>query len=149
MLLPAALDTQLQRDEELTHFGYWVLAMLSEAPKRRLRMTELAARSNSSLSRLSHTVARLEAQGWVVREPSPDDRRGNFAVLTADGLAKVRRAAPGHVRTVQELVFDALTDSQVRQLDGISRALLMRLDPQNRLAASAAPAKRPARAARG
>lgn len=58
--LPAALDTQLQRDSALTHFDYSVLAELSEAPERRLRLSELAQLSNASLSRLSHVVTKLE-----------------------------------------------------------------------------------------
>jgi DNA-binding MarR family transcriptional regulator len=128
-LLPAALDAQLQRDAGLTHFGYWVLAMLSEAPDRSLRMSELAARSNSSQSRLSHVVNRLESQGWVRRERSAEDARGNVAILTEAGWDKVVATAPGHVETVQSLVFDGLSDNQLRQLDSISRILLERIDP--------------------
>src|SRR3954447_26519992 len=97
-LLPAALEGQLQRDAELTHFGYWVLAMLSEAPARTLRMSELATRSHGSVSRLSHLVARLEERGWARRARSTEDGRGNVAVLTDDGYAKVAASAPGHVR---------------------------------------------------
>ena len=66
--LPAALDAQLQKDAGITQFDYLVLSGLSEAPNRTLRMSELAARANSSLSRLSHVVSRLEAKGWVRRE---------------------------------------------------------------------------------
>lgn len=132
-LLPAALDAQLQRDTGLTHFGYWVLAMLSEAPGRSLRMTELAARSSASLSRLSHVVAKLEARGWVRREPVPTDRRANVAVLTGDGWDKLVASAPGHVETVRALVFDALDADQVRQLDELCAVLLRRLDPDRRL----------------
>src|SRR6185369_15833500 len=76
MLLPAALESQLQRDAGLTHFGYWVLAMLSEAPGRTLRMSELAALAHGSQSRLSHLVAKLEERGWVRREKVGDDGRG-------------------------------------------------------------------------
>jgi DNA-binding MarR family transcriptional regulator len=132
-LLPAALDAQLQRDEDLTHFAYWVMAMLSETPSRRLQMSELAAMSSSSLSRLSHTVARLERRGWIRRERSSDNPRATVAVLTRSGSAKVVRSAPGHVETVRSLVFDALTDAQVRELDEICAALLERLDPDRRL----------------
>jgi DNA-binding MarR family transcriptional regulator len=123
-LLPAALDAQLQRDAGLTHFAYWVLAMLSEAPGRAQQMTELAAASRSSLSRLSHTVARLEKNGWVRRERSPDDARAKIAVLTEDGYAKVVDTAPGHVEAVRTLVFDVLSSAQVRQLADICAALL-------------------------
>jgi DNA-binding MarR family transcriptional regulator len=123
-LLPAALDAQLQRDAGLTHFAYWVMAMLSETPGRALQMTELAAASRSSLSRLSHTVARLEANGWIRRERSPDDARATVAVLTDDGYGKVVETAPGHVQAVRELVFDVLSPAQVDQLAGICAALL-------------------------
>jgi DNA-binding MarR family transcriptional regulator len=123
-LLPAALDAQLQRDAGLTHFAYWVLAMLSETPGRALQMTELAAASRSSLSRLSHTVARLERAGWVRRERSPDDARATVAVLTEDGWAKVVDTAPGHVEAVRALVFDVLKPTQAEQLADICAELL-------------------------
>jgi DNA-binding MarR family transcriptional regulator len=123
-LLPAALDAQLQRAAGLTHFAYWVLAMLSETPDRALQMSELAAASRSSLSRLSHTVARLEPAGWVRRERSPDDARATVAILTDDGYEKVVATAPGHVEEVRTLVFDVLSPDQVRQLADICAALL-------------------------
>jgi DNA-binding MarR family transcriptional regulator len=123
-LLPAALESQLQRDADLTHFGYWVLAMLSEAPDRSLRMTELADMSHGSPSRLSHLVSRLEEQGYVRRERVGEDRRGYLAVLTEAGHAKVVAAAPGHVEEVRARVFDRLTPTQVEQLDDICRAIL-------------------------
>lgn len=126
--LPAALDTQLQRDAQLTHFGYWVLAMLSEAPGRSLRMTDLAARASSSPSRLSHGVTRLVAQGWVRRERSADDGRGQVAVLTDAGWDKLVAAAPGHVAAVRRLVFDGLQPDQVRTLAELCQALLAQVD---------------------
>ncbi|WP_430332764.1 MarR family winged helix-turn-helix transcriptional regulator [Rhodococcus sp. ACT016] len=125
--LPAALDTQLQRDSDLTHFEYFVLAVLSESPDRRLRLSELAGQANASLSRLSHVVTRLEKRGWVRRE-SVAGTRGAFAVLTDDGMAKVVEAAPGHVDTVQALVFEGLDDDQVAQLSALGKALVVQLD---------------------
>jgi DNA-binding MarR family transcriptional regulator len=129
MQLPGTLDTQLQQDAHLTHFGYWVLAMLSEAPGRALRMSELAALANGSQSRLSHLVGRLEERGWVRRERTPEDGRGYLAVLTDDGYRKVVQTAPGHVEKVRSVVFDALTPEQVAQLDEICAVILSRLDP--------------------
>ena len=126
--LPAALDAQLQRDAQLTHFGYWVLAMLSEAPGRSLRMSELAARANSSLSRLSHGVTRLVTRGWVRRERSADDGRGQVAVLTDAGWAKLLASAPGHIEAVRSLVFDGLRPDQVCALADLGRALLAQVD---------------------
>ena len=114
--LPAALDAQLQRDAKLSYIEYMVLAMLSEQPGRQLRMSELAAAINSSLSRLSHVAKRLEAQGFIRREPDRSDGRYTNAVLTDAGLAAVVASAPGHVAAVRSLVFDALTTDQRRGL---------------------------------
>src|SRR5262245_21204699 len=108
MLLPAALESQLQRDSGLTHFGYWVMAMLSESPDRSRRMSELAALAHGSQSRLSHTVAKLEERGWVRRERAGADGRGFTAVLTDAGYDTIVGAAPGHVEEVRRLVFDVL-----------------------------------------
>jgi DNA-binding MarR family transcriptional regulator len=122
--IPAALEAQLQRDAGLTHMGYIVLSTLSERDDRRLAMSRLAKRASASLSRLSHVVARLEAQGWVRRERDPEDGRVQIAVLTEEGYAKVRDSAPGHAEAVQQLVFDRLTPAQVRQLAKLADALL-------------------------
>jgi DNA-binding MarR family transcriptional regulator len=122
--VPAALEGQLQRDAGLTHMGYIVLSTLSERPDRRLAMSRLANRVSASLSRLSHVVARLEAQGWVRRERDPADGRVQIAVLTDDGFDKVTQSAPGHAEAVQQLVFDRLTVTQMRQLAKVADALL-------------------------
>ena len=122
--LPAALEGQLQREAGLTHMGFLVLAMLSEREDRRLAMSRLAKKASASLSRLSHVVARLESQGYVHRERDPEDGRVQIAVLTDAGYAKIVAAAPGHVETVQNLVFDRLTTAQVRQLTKLCDALL-------------------------
>src|SRR5690349_17900893 len=127
-LLPAALDAQLRRDAQLTHFDYYVLAMLSEAPDHTLRMTALADRTAATLARLSHVVQRLEQRGLLERFPCPDDRRATNARLTEAGWQKVRDSAPGHTATVRDTVIDALTDEQVTQLAAISDAILHRLD---------------------
>lgn len=119
-LLDVVLGQELERDAGLSHGEYQILVMLSEAEGRRLRMSELAERTQSSRSRLSHTVGRLEAAGWVVREQCPTDRRGTEAVLTAAGFRKLERAAPGHVEAVRRHLFDLLTPAQVGQLEVIS-----------------------------
>ena len=130
-LLPSALDAQLQRDAGLTHAAYIVLAMLSEAPDRTRRMSDLARTANQSQSRLSHTVARLEERGWVRRERATDDRRGNLAVLTDAGWDVVVRVAPGHVAAVREGLFAALTPDQTEALGDVLTAVLERLDPDH------------------
>jgi DNA-binding MarR family transcriptional regulator len=130
-LLPGVLDSQLRRDADLTHFEYWVLAMLSEAESRTLRMTALADRTNATLSRLSHVVSRLEERGLVERFPCPEDRRATNATLTRAGLDKVVATAPGHLETVRAYVVDALTPEQLDQLTVITEALLRRIDPDS------------------
>jgi DNA-binding MarR family transcriptional regulator len=122
--LPAALDAQLQKDAGVTQFDYLVLSGLSEAPNRTLRMSELAATANSSLSRLSHVVSRLEAKGWVRREACPGDGRFINAVLTDEGWEKVKETAPGHVAAVRELLVSTLSDEELVQLGAISAKVL-------------------------
>ena len=134
-LLPGVLDTQLRTESGLTHFEYFVLAMLSEAPERTLRMTWLAQRTNSTLSRLSHVVQRLEGRGLVERFPCPEDRRATNARLTGRGWETVVVAAPGHVTTVRRHVLDPLTREQVAQLRDIADAMLTQLDPEGHMAA--------------
>jgi DNA-binding MarR family transcriptional regulator len=136
-LLPGVLDAQLTVDENLTHFDYYVLAMLSEAPDRTLRMTALAGRTNATLPRLSRVVSRLEGEGYLERTPCREDGRATNATLTPTGWGKVVDAAPGHVATVRAFVIDALTPAQVRQLAVISSRLLRKLDPKGRMFASA------------
>lgn len=128
MRLPAALDTQLQRDHGVGHFAYWVLAMLSEADDRTLAMSELARHANSSPSRLSHAVSRLEDSGWVHRHPHPDNGRVTLATLTDVGLAVVRQAAPGHAAEVQRLVIADLDPEQLRVLSEVCERVVTRLD---------------------
>ncbi|HVW44408.1 MAG TPA: MarR family transcriptional regulator [Amycolatopsis sp.] len=118
------MDQQLQRDADMPHGYYEILVRRSEADGRQLRMSELADRTSSSRSRLSHAVARLEERGWIVREDCPTDRRGQVARLTDAGFAVLADAAPGHVGEVRRLLFDRLTAEQVQQLDTICRAML-------------------------
>jgi DNA-binding MarR family transcriptional regulator len=134
-LLPAALDHQLQRDADLSHYDYLVLAKLSEAPDRTLRMSGLAASTNATLPRLSHVAARLEARGFLTRTRDEGDRRATLATLTEEGWRKVVATAPSHVGEVRRLVVDRLTPEQVEQLDAIALAVLGALDPENRLQA--------------
>ena len=122
--VPAALEAQLQRDAGLTHMGYLVLLTLSERDDRRLAMSKLAKRASASLSRLSHVVARLETQGWVRRERDAEDGRVQIAVLTDAGWEKIVESAPGHAEAVQQLVFDRLTPTQVKQLARACDSLL-------------------------
>lgn len=126
--LPSELEAQLQRDAGMSHFEYWVIALLSEAPDRTLRLSHLAAQANASLSRVSHVVARLERRGWLVRHRSPDDARATLAVLTDAGWQQVAAAAPGHVEAVRRFVFDAITPKDVHELARICDAIVQKID---------------------
>ncbi|MGH8889657.1 MAG: MarR family winged helix-turn-helix transcriptional regulator [Acidothermaceae bacterium] len=142
-LLTERLDQELQRESGMPHAYYEVLVRLSEVEGRALRMSELADRSLSSRSRLSHAVARLEEAGWVRREACPTDRRGQLAVLTDAGFAALEAAAPVHVEGVRSHLFDQLTPDQVRQLGEICTAVAdhLRADrPDSSADAGAAPA---------
>ena len=126
--LPAALDAQLRRDAGISHFEYQVLALLSEAPDRTLRMSTLATLAEGSLPRLSQVVARLEQRGWLRRTPDRADGRYTLAILTDQGRVKLTEAAPGHVQEVRRLVLDPLTKTQTRQLREISRRIMRAID---------------------
>jgi DNA-binding MarR family transcriptional regulator len=118
-LLSSQLDRELQRDSQIPSTYYEILVQLSEAPNRSLRMSDLADASESSRSRLSHAVARLEKNGWVRRETCRTDRRGAFAILTDEGFTALANAAPAHVAGVRKHLFDRLTREQVGQLAAI------------------------------
>ncbi|WP_261164526.1 MarR family winged helix-turn-helix transcriptional regulator [Microbacterium sp. Marseille-Q6965] len=127
--LPAALDAQLQRDSDLTHFEHGLLFALGTAPDRTLRMSTLAGYANCTLSRLSRAVTRLEKRGLVRREVDPDDGRVSLAILTDDGHDLLQQSTPAHHALVERLVFEPLSEAQVRQLGAISRAINAAIDP--------------------
>ena len=129
--LPTAIDAQLQRDAQISHFEYQVLAGLSMAPGRTLRMSVLAAFAEGSLARLSQVAARLEKRGWLRRTPDPADGRSTLAILTDAGMDKVVATAPGHVTEVRRLVFDTLTKAQQRHLRDSSRRIMRAIDPDD------------------
>lgn len=128
-LLEDHLDRQLQRDAGMPHIYYGLLVQLSQAPRRRLRMTELAKSAKITRSRLSHAIARLEKNGWVRRENCPSDKRGQFARLTDEGMEVLRQNAPGHVTAVRQALFDRLSPDQVKQLGAIMRVMAEGLEP--------------------
>ncbi len=129
MRLGPVLDAQLRRDAGLTLFEYSVLAGLSEQPGRTMRMSELAAVAEGSLSRLSQVVARLERKGFVRRAVDPTDGRYTLATLTEPGWDVVVATAPGHVAEVRRLVLDPLSRAQVKQLGAIGRRIGLAIDP--------------------
>jgi DNA-binding MarR family transcriptional regulator len=129
MLLFDELDRQMQQDSGMPHAYYEILVRLSEPEGRGMRMSDLAVRTRSSRSRLSHAVARLEERGWVERRDCPTDRRGQVAHLTDKGLAVLAGAAPSHVATVRANVIDRLTPDQIAQLAAIGNAIVAGLEP--------------------
>ncbi|WP_405616748.1 MarR family transcriptional regulator [Streptomyces sp. NBC_01511] len=128
-LLEDHLDRQSQRDAGMPHIYYALLVQLARAPRRRLRMTQLAENAKITRSRLSHAVARLEKHGWVRREDCPSDKRGQNAFLTDEGDEVLRRSAPGHVAAVRQALFDRLSPEQVTQLGEIMRLMAAGLQP--------------------
>ncbi len=103
-----ALDLDLQ-DHDLSMSDYEILAQLSDAPDRRLRMSELAEIALLSRSRLSHRMKVMEKAGWVKREACPIDKRGYFAVMTPKGWKAIVAAAPDHVESVRTRFIDHLS----------------------------------------
>lgn len=125
--LPGALDEQLRRDVQMSHFEFAVLAHLETAEGQTMRMSDLAFLSNGSLSRLSHVARRLEDGGLIERFSCPTDGRSTLARLTDQGRRTLAKAAPGHVRLVRELIFDQLDERQVAELGAIAARLVERL----------------------
>ena len=127
-LLMDRLDAELQSGAGIPHSYYEILVRLSEAPGWAMRMSDLAERCDSSRSRLSHAVGRLEERGWIRRESVESDRRGAVAALTSAGLEALEAAAPIHVEGVRRHLFDLLTPAQCQALGEISRVLYEHLD---------------------
>ena len=121
--LMAKLDDELVDAHGISLPDYEVLAFLSEAPNRSLRMTELAQRLRLSPSGLTRRLDGLVRAGYVRRESCPSDRRGTLAVLTDEGFAVLERAAPCHVASVRKHFIDRLSREQVEQLASALRTV--------------------------
>lgn len=121
--LPAALDTQLERESGVTHFEYRVLEALSLAPGGQLQLVELANKTNASLSRLSNVLRTLEGLNLIRRDKNRG-RAGRCAALTADGHAAVQKIAPVYLNAVRGLVFDGLDEGRAIQLHQLLQLLL-------------------------
>jgi DNA-binding MarR family transcriptional regulator len=118
LALPRVMDADLVREQNLPFNEYITLVHLSEAPDRRMRMSELSAANELSLSGMTRIVGRLESEGLVERVRCEDDARGWYAVLTDAGFARLERAYPSHLASVRRNVVD--------HLDGIDVARLAR-----------------------
>lgn len=127
--LPAALDAQLQRDSGLTHFEHGVMFALGSSPGGALRLSVLATYANSTLSRLSRAMTRLEKKGWVRRETDPADGRFTLGILTAAGREKLDESTPAHHALIRQLVFGSLTAPQARRLAMLSGKIAAAIGP--------------------
>lgn len=110
LVLPRVLDADLVRAHRLALHEYLVLMHVSEAPRHRLRMSDLAARCELSLSGITRIVGRLEADGLIKRVTSEQDARGTNAVLTYRGLKALLEAWPTHLASVRRHIVDHLGD---------------------------------------
>ncbi len=128
-MLFEVLEHQMQQESEMPHAYYEILVQLSEAPQRTARMGELADRTRSSRSRLSHAIDRLAERGWVERGECETDRRGQLATLTDAGLAALELAAPPHVTAVRRHLIDRLTPEQIASLEEIGNVIVAGLEP--------------------
>jgi DNA-binding MarR family transcriptional regulator len=121
-LVDRELDQRLKNDAGLTHVQYEILARLSGAPERELRMTELANSLYTSQSGITYQITQLEKRGLVRRRPCPSGPRAVYAVLTEAGWDVLKQAAPGHVAAVRELLIDVLTPQELTVLaNGLGR----------------------------
>ena len=119
------LEREMAAETGLPLPWYDVLLQLAEAPQRRLRMAELADRVLLSRSGLTRLIDRLQAEGLVRREPSPHDARGTYTVLTAEGLQRLKEAAPVHLAGIRDHWLAHFSDDELRRLG----ALLGRIAP--------------------
>ena len=126
--LNECVERDMQQVGGMPHAYYLILAMLSEAPDRSLRMNQLAEVVRASQSRVSHAVARLEESGWVRRVPAPGDRRGQIATLTDAGFDRLVEVAPGHAHTVRSIMFDPLSHEQLTQFRDICQTILASME---------------------
>jgi DNA-binding MarR family transcriptional regulator len=109
--LPRALGDDLVRARGMTANEYTTLMHLSEAPRRELGITDLAAAAALSVSRMSRLLDDLQARQLILKRRSETDRRGNIAYLTRQGLAALRSAYPEHLASVRRLVMDHIDDA--------------------------------------
>lgn len=121
---------QLERDLQpfgLTMNDYEILVNLSETDEHRMRMSDLAAATLQSKSRLSHQITRMENAGLVRREHCESDRRGLFAVLTEQGWSTMTSVAPHHVASVRRHFIDRMTPEDLAHMDETLRPIAEKL----------------------
>ncbi|QIK77126.1 MarR family winged helix-turn-helix transcriptional regulator [Nocardioides piscis] len=127
-LLMDRLDDDLRRNFNISLTEYEILVRLSEREGRSLRMAQLADALAHSRSRVTHTIARMERAGWVVRAATPEDGRGIVATMTDAGLELLEKAAPMHVEGVRSYLVDVAADDDFvalgRVMDAVADELI-------------------------
>ena len=122
-LLFDRLDEDLQRAFGLSLGEYEILVRLSERPGRQMRMAQLADALAHSRSRVTHTVARMQQAGLVVRTQSPEDGRGIVCGLTDHGYAALVEAAHVHVQGVRDHLVDLASTEDFHALGRVMNAV--------------------------
>lgn len=122
--VPGQLDERLRAATGLNHFQYSVLDALSREPEHRLQLAQIAQAHNTSLSRLSHSMTRLETTGHVTRATCDHDRRASWAVLTEQGLQLVERSRAAYVQIIRETLLDRLPGDDYATLTDVLTAVL-------------------------
>jgi DNA-binding MarR family transcriptional regulator len=130
--LNARMNRQLLQEYGVSLADYEVLVVLSEAPEGRCRVFEITSTLTWEQSRVSHQLARMQRRGLVAREECPADARGAFVVLTGPGRAAIERAAPAHVETVRQLIFDGIAPGELAALTALTSRVLERLQAAQR-----------------
>ena len=138
LLLPGYLDEAVQA-HGFTFFEYAVLVVLSDAPDRTMPMSEVAHLANGSLSRTSHGARRLEQRGLLRRHRCPDDGRVTLVTLTDEGHRQLAEAAPAHVESVRQAIFDVLTPEQAAEFGRLTTIVLSHLEPAGPWASEPSP----------
>lgn len=116
IVLPNLLERDLRVAGELTLNEYVVLMNLSERAGWSLRMSELATVSMLSSSGITRLVERLEGWGLIKRVRDCNDARGQLAILTEAGLARLEAAYPHHLRGVRAHVISHFEGLDLRAL---------------------------------
>ncbi len=130
-MLHDRLSRELQESFDLTINDYEIMVRLSESEQRQMRMSDLARKCFLSRSRLSHQIDRMAKAGLVNRVQCPDDRRGQYAQLTDQGMATLVAAAPTHVEGVRVHLLDVLTDDEFTALGQMMKKLATHLESLN------------------
>ncbi|MCW2855170.1 MAG: hypothetical protein JWR52_785 [Marmoricola sp.] len=126
--LPRALGDDLVQTRGITANDYTTLMHLSEAPSQEMGITELAAASALSVSRMSRLLGDLQARGLIVKRRSETDGRGHIARLTRHGLAALRSAYPEHLASVRRLVMDQINEADKVRTARVLDALAANVD---------------------